>query len=100
MGASRNYDLSICLLRSSTRPRPTLVGKLTKVLWPARCSRSSAALVPHDRSSGLARLLQQIISERKGRAQQLQSARDAVLGKGFCGGDEKVGFSEKILEGL
>ena len=56
--------------------------------------------MPHDRSSGLARLLQQIIGERKGRAQQFQGARGSVLWEGFCGGNQKVGFGEQILEGL
>jgi hypothetical protein len=56
--------------------------------------------MPHDRSSGLARLLQQIVGERNGRAQQLLTSGGSVLWEGFCGGNQKVGFGEKILEGL
>ena len=53
--------------RPSARPGLALRRKLPEVIRPARGSRGSAALMPHDRSSGFARLLQQIISERKGR---------------------------------
>ena len=100
MSKSINHDLLICF----SRPSPSTVFshpcKVPEVLRSARCSRSGAALVPHDRSSGFTRLLQQIISERKGCAEQLQSARGAVLGERFRGGYQKVGFGEQILEGL
>ena|ERR1039458_6379681 len=85
--------------RSATGLGFSLRRKLAEVLASAlRCD--AAALVPHDRSSGPAALLQQIIGERKGRTQQFKASRGSVLGKGLSCRDENVGFGEQILEGL
>ena len=98
------YDCSglpgIALARSPPCPRLSHSRQLPEVIRSARCSRGRAALVPHDRSSGLACLFQQIIGERTGSAQKLAASRGSVLGKGFCRGDEKIGFGQQILEGL
>jgi len=71
----------------SARPRFPQCRQLAEVVTPELGCGRRAALVSHNRSSGLARLLQQIIGERKGRTEQFAATGGSVLGKGNGGGD-------------
>jgi hypothetical protein len=76
-------------------------GHHTVVLYAMALGCGAAALVSQHDRWGYARLLQDVIRERKRGLRQFQASRRAVLGHRLGAvGNQKVNFGEDVLEGL